>query len=59
MRIWYTTRLFEEGAWDARISRAYRDAYEVAIDNEDESRARVFAEIAYDPLHVIEGGMIV
>lgn len=45
----------EEGIWDARISRAYQDAYKVAIENGDESRARVFAERAYDALRLIEG----
>ena len=34
----------EEGIWDASIARAYKDAYEIATENEDESRARVFAE---------------
>lgn len=45
----------DEGIWDARIARAYKDAYEIASKNEDESRARVFAERAYDARRVIEG----
>ncbi len=45
----------EDGIWDASISRAYNDAYKIATENEDESRARVFAERAYDALRLIEG----
>lgn len=45
----------EEGIWDASISRAYKDAYEIATEDEDESRARIFAGRAYDALRLIEG----
>ncbi|KAF7514238.1 hypothetical protein GJ744_000008 [Endocarpon pusillum] len=45
----------EEGIWDASIARAYNDAYEIATANEDESRARVFAERTYDARRLIEG----
>lgn len=45
----------EEGIWNANIARAYEDAYEIATDNEDESRARVFTRRAYDALRLIEG----
>jgi SET domain len=45
----------EEGIWDASIKRAYKDAYDIAIESDDESRARVFAERAYGALRVIEG----
>jgi SET domain len=45
----------EEGIWDASIARAYKDAYDIATENEDGSRARVFAERAYDTRRLIEG----
>lgn len=45
----------EEGIWNASIAQAYEDAYDIATDNEDESRARVFARRAYDTLRLIEG----
>lgn len=45
----------EEGIWNASIARAYEDAYEIGTDNDDESRARVFARRAYDALRLIEG----
>jgi hypothetical protein len=44
-----------EGIWDASIARAYKDAYDIAIENEDEPRARIFAERAYDARRLIEG----
>lgn len=47
--------LFDEGIWDARIARAYKGAYGIATENEDESRARVFAERRYDARRLIEG----
>jgi hypothetical protein len=34
----------EEGIWDARIPRAYFDAFQIAIVSGDEARAKVFAE---------------
>lgn len=45
----------EEGIWDGSIARAYKDAYDIAIETEDESRARVFAERAYNARRLIEG----
>lgn len=45
----------EEGIWDASIAGAYKDAYEIATENEDESRARIFAERVFDARHLIEG----
>ena len=45
----------EEGIWDSSIARAYKDAYDIATENEDESRARVFAERAYNARRLIEG----
>ncbi len=45
----------EEGIWDASIARAYKDAYDIATENEDEWRARVFTKIAYDTRRLIEG----
>jgi hypothetical protein len=49
-------RLFdEEGIWDASIARAYNDAYNIAVQNEDKPRARVFAERTYDARRAIEG----
>ena len=38
-----------------RIPRAYKDAYDVAIESRDEPRARVFAERTYDARRLIEG----
>jgi hypothetical protein len=43
------------GLFDEEIARAYKDAYEIATENEDESRARIFAERAYDARRLIEG----
>jgi hypothetical protein len=45
----------EEGIWDAGIARAYNDAYEIAFQNDDESRSRIFAERACDARRLIEG----
>jgi hypothetical protein len=45
----------EEGIWDASIARAYKDAYEIATEDDDNPRARVFAERAYDARRLIEG----
>jgi SET domain len=45
----------EEGIWDASIARAYKNAYDIATENDDKSRARVFAERAYDTRRLIEG----
>ena len=47
--------LFEEGIWDGRIPRAYKDAYDIAIESGDEPRARIFAERTYDARRLIEG----
>jgi hypothetical protein len=44
-----------EGIWDASIARAYKDAYEIATENDDGSRARIFAQRAYDARRLIEG----
>jgi hypothetical protein len=49
-------RLFkEEGQWDASVPRAYYDAFQIAIANGDETRARIFAERAYAARVVVEG----
>ncbi|KAM0252572.1 hypothetical protein ACHAQJ_007655 [Trichoderma viride] len=49
-------RLFKaEGVWDARIPRAYYDAFQIAIANGDETRAKVFAERAHAVRVIIEG----
>jgi hypothetical protein len=48
--------LFEkEDIWDGSIARAYKDAYDIAIESGDKQRARVFAERTYDARHLIEG----
>jgi hypothetical protein len=48
--------LFEkEDIWDGSISRAYKDAYDIAIESGDKPRARVFAERTYDARRLIEG----
>ncbi len=44
----------KEGIWDANISRAYNDAYKIAIASGDVARAQVFAERAYHAKLVIE-----
>jgi hypothetical protein len=33
--------LFDEGIWDGRIARAYNDAFDIATENDDASRARI------------------
>jgi hypothetical protein len=38
----------KEGVWDASLARAYKDAFDIAAENEDESRAQIFAKRAYD-----------
>lgn len=45
----------QEGISDARIARAYNDAYQIAVENEDEARAQVFAERAYNARLLAEG----
>jgi len=45
----------EEGIWDARIPRAYYDAFQIAIASGHGARAKVFAERAYAVRTVIEG----
>ena len=45
----------EEGIWDARIARAYNDAYQIANESGDEARARIFAGRAYNARRLIEG----
>ncbi len=47
--------LKEEGIWDASIVRAYNDAYKTATESGDVTRARVFAERAYETRLIIEG----
>jgi hypothetical protein len=48
--------LFEkEDIWDRTIARAYKDAYDIAIESGDKLRARVFAERTYDARRLIEG----
>jgi hypothetical protein len=49
-------RLFEEeGIWDAGVPRVYYDAFQIAIANRDEARAKIFAERAYAARVIIEG----
>ena len=45
----------EERIWDARIPRAYFDAFQIATASWDEARAKVFAERVYATRTVIEG----
>jgi len=45
----------EEGIRDASIARAYKDAYDIATENEDNQRARIFAKRTYDARCLIEG----
>jgi hypothetical protein len=45
----------KEDIWDGSISRAYKDAYDIAIESGDKPRARVFAERTYDTRRLIEG----
>lgn len=47
--------LAEEGIWDASIPRAYYDAFQLAIANGDEERAKVFAERAHAARIIVEG----
>ncbi|KAI0836987.1 SET domain-containing protein [Hypoxylon sp. FL0890] len=49
-------RLFEaEDIWDIRLARPYNDAFEAAIENGDETRAKVFGERAYAVRKTVEG----
>ncbi|RFU77846.1 set domain-containing 5 [Trichoderma arundinaceum] len=49
-------RLFkEEGVWDASIPRAYYDAFQIAVANGDDTRAKVFAERAHAARVIVEG----
>ncbi|KAF6825592.1 hypothetical protein CPLU01_10170 [Colletotrichum plurivorum] len=45
----------EEGIQDARVARLYYDAFQIAIANGDEARAKVFAERAYAMRVITEG----
>ncbi|KAK4445231.1 SET domain-protein [Podospora aff. communis PSN243] len=45
----------EEGIQDASIARAYNDAYQLALTCEDECRAKVFAQRAWEARCVAEG----
>ncbi|KAH7329720.1 hypothetical protein B0I35DRAFT_48727 [Stachybotrys elegans] len=47
--------LEEEGIWDAGVPRAYYDAFQIAVMDGDEARAKIFAERAYAARVVIEG----
>jgi hypothetical protein len=47
--------LEEEGVWDAGVPRAYYDAFQIAIANGDEARAKIFAERSYAARVIIEG----
>lgn len=47
--------LREDGISDASISRTYHDAFQIAIANGDQARARVFAERDYDSTVSCEG----
>ncbi|KAL4860602.1 hypothetical protein BDV12DRAFT_204871 [Aspergillus spectabilis] len=46
----------EEGIWDARVARAYNDAFKIPLESNDADRARVFATRAYEAWRVVEGG---
>src|SRR6266566_5006331 len=50
-----TSPNFRDSQFNASIARAYKDAYDIAIQNGDESRARIFAERTYDARRLIEG----
>lgn len=45
----------EEGIQDARVARLYYDAFQIAIANGDEARAKVFAERAHAMRVITEG----
>ncbi|TDZ22476.1 SET domain-containing protein 5 [Colletotrichum orbiculare MAFF 240422] len=45
----------QEGILDARVARLYYDAFQVAVANGDQARAKVFAERAHAERLVIEG----
>jgi hypothetical protein len=45
----------EEDICDASISRAYYDAFQIAIGHGDKARAKVFAERAYMARMIVEG----
>ncbi|CAJ0552472.1 Ff.00g005500.m01.CDS01 [Fusarium sp. VM40] len=45
----------EKGICDAGVPRVYYDAFQIAIANGDEVRAKIFAERAYAARVVIEG----
>ncbi|KAG9494754.1 hypothetical protein J7337_013893 [Fusarium musae] len=47
--------LEEEGICDAGVPRVYYDAFQMAIANGDEARAKIFAERAYAARVLIEG----
>jgi hypothetical protein len=47
--------LEEENIADARVPRAYYDAFQVAIANGDQARARVFAQRAKDAWVILQG----
>ncbi|KAK8011175.1 hypothetical protein PG990_010140 [Apiospora arundinis] len=47
--------LREEGITDAWVSRAYHDAFQIAIANGDQARAKVFAERDYEATVACEG----
>ncbi|KAK8051478.1 SET domain-containing protein 5 [Apiospora rasikravindrae] len=53
---WRKLRLLrEEGITDAWVSRAYHDAFQIAIANGDQARAKVFAERDYEATVAYEG----
>jgi hypothetical protein len=45
----------EEDIWDDRVARAYKDAFDIAMENNDAPRARIFATRAYEARRLIEG----
>lgn len=47
--------LEEEGIADARVPRVYYDAFQIAIANGDQARARVFAQRAKDAWVILQG----
>lgn len=47
--------LQQESIVDARVPRLYYDAFQIAIANSDQARARIFAERAYAMRIILEG----
>lgn len=47
--------MIKEGIADVSISRAYSDAFQVAISHGDQARAKIFADRALDSRIIVEG----